>query len=500
MKKTFILILSLFSFFSLSAQHKATYKAETFASFSSGNYTPFWIANQNWGVTSLNSNNFYERGAVFYNLQLNKDWSFETGVDLVGGNKSPYGNFWVQQFYGQLNWKIWRLDIGSRENYTSLLNPSLSSGDFMCSNNSRPFPKIEISMPNYILVPKTKGNVFVKGDFSAGKYLDDKWIKNRAEPAKNNYVQNTLSHQKALFVRFGDIENKHKMQFTFSAMHGAQWGGTIYKYRKNSEGVWRYLEIDEPVRLDDFFRVMIAKEGSPGASDASIAYVAGSQWGAYTFKYDYLLENKSILNTYIQHFFDDGSGMAFENYRDNLLGIEYKSKTKDLLSGVVFEYVYTKFQTGPVHHNIAMDEEHIHMKAKGNGNDNYYNNGDYIQGPSHFGRTQGTPLFLSPAYNTDRTLNFKSNRIIAFHLGAEGYLRPELQYRVMLTHGRSWGRYYMPFTKVKEGISSLVELKYAPPKLRNIDAKLSIGYDSGEFFGGKTFGAGISVIKSGQIF
>jgi len=500
MKNAILIILTLFCSFSLVGQIETSYKAETFGSIASEEHTPFWTVNQNWGAVPLNSDNFYVRGGVFHKQTLNKDWSFEAGFDLIGGNDSSYGDVWVQQLYGRLNWKIWRLDIGSREDYISLLNPYLSSGDFIHSNNARPLPEVKISMPDFWLVPYSKGNFFLKGEVSIGKYLDSNWQEETASPYLQNYTKDILSHHKSIYFRFGDMQNKHKMQFTVGMTHSTQWGGTLYKYKKDINGVWGYEITKQPKGLDDFLRMFIAKEGSSSSSNADNLYVSGSQIGSYIFKYDYKLDNQDVLSAYIHHFFDDGSGMVFENYRDNMLGIEYRSNKKSILSGAVFEYIYTKQQTGPIHHNELMDEEHYHLKPKGNGNDNYYNNTDYVQGPSHFGKSMGTPLLLSPEYNKDGTLNFKSSRIIAFHLGAEGYLRPDLHYRVLLTTGQSWGRYYFPYTKVKNGFASLLEFKYDFPVSTGFQTKLSVGYDNGQFFGGDTFGASISLIKRGVLF
>jgi len=278
--------------------------------------------------------------------------------------------------------------------------------------------------------------------------------------------------------------------------HQAQYGGELFFGNSDQN---KYDIIDQPQGIDELFRVMIAKEGSPSASMTDRLYSAGSSLGAHLFKFDYRLKNNDILSIYKQHFFDDGSGMAFENYRDGLYVIEYKTERKSLLSGVVFEYVYTKNQTGPVHFNLEMDDAHYHLRSKGNGNDNYYNNVDYVQGPSHFGRSKGTALFLSPEYNKDGRLNFTSSRIIAFHLGIEGYLHSSLQYRLLVTNGRTWGLYYVPFDSVKEGVASQLDLIYSCPKIDGLDLKLSLGFNKGGFFSDDSFGGGITIAKRGVI-
>jgi hypothetical protein len=491
----FGVLWSLISIVSFS-QIEDSYRVETFGTIATGENTPFWMINHNWGLNALTAGNFYVKGGVFHQQKMDENWSFDAGIDLAGGSSSSYGKVWVQQLYGRLNWKKWRMDIGSREDYVSLLNPRLSSGDFVNSNHARPYPQIKISLSDFVLIPYTKGNMFLKGDFAIGKYLDGLWQEENAAPYNQNYTKDVLSHNKSVYFKFGDITTKHKKQFIIGLIHVAQWSGSLYEYKES-----QYNITNQPHRIDDFLRVAIAKEGSSSSSGADNAYVAGSQWGAYLLKFDYKLTAKKQISIYLNHFFDDGSGMVFENYRDNLLGVEYCSKDKSLLSGAVFEYIYTKQQTGPIHHNIYMDDEHRdRLIQKGNGNDNYYNNVDYVQGPSYFGKTMGTPLFLSPEYNTDGSLNFKSNRIISFHLGLEGYLHSTLRYRLLLTTGQTWGKYYVPFKAVKKGFASQLELIYHPAQIEGLNLKLSAGYDNGEFFGGDTFGVGFTLTQQGIIY
>ena len=48
----------------------------------------------------------------------------------------------------------------------SLWDRNLSSGDMTQSANARPIPEINISMPEFTLVPLTKGWLQVRGDFA----------------------------------------------------------------------------------------------------------------------------------------------------------------------------------------------------------------------------------------------------------------------------------------------------------------------------------------------
>jgi len=503
MKQHIISILFFVLLFSFEAnsQQQTTYRAETFGSVATGENTPFWMLQHNWGMVPLDANNFYVRGGVFHQQTINKDWSFSAGLDLAGSSPHAYGTVWVQQLYGELNWKSLRLNIGSKEDYISQLNPYLSSGDFCNSNNARPRPEIKGSIPEFLLIPFTKGNVHIKGHFAVGYYMDGKWQESVARPHDYSYTKNVLSHHKSFYFRFGNIEKKNKLQFIAGLDHQAQYGGVLHKFQHQFvTNQTEYIVINQPQGIDDFLRVVFAKEGSSKATETDQLATAGSSWGAYLFKLDYKLKNSDVLSIYKQHFFEDGSGMGFQNFYDGLYGIEYKTKEKSLFSGAVFEYVNTRHQSGAIHFNYELDDEHYHLKKKGNGNNDYYNNVDYVQGPSYYGRTMGTPLMLSPEYNRDSRLNFLSSRIIACHLGVEGYLHPTLQYRLLATTGQTWGRYYVPFTSVRKGFASGLDLIYSCPKAKDLDLKLSLGFNKGEFFSNDTFGGGITITKRGTLF
>ncbi len=497
MKRLFSITLFLIAFIisSVFAQEKTIYKAETFASVSSGNYTPFEIVNHTWGMVPSEANNFYLRGSLLHEYKANHSWSFNVGVDAAVSTSSVYDYFWFQQLYAEARWKCLQLRAGTKEDYTSLLDPYLSSGDFISSNNARPIPEIRVGIPEFTLVPYTKGRMYFKGEFSVGKYFDSKYIAGKVFPVKGYYADNLYSHNKYFYLRFGNIEQKNRLQFTFGLNHDAQWGGTTYQY---DWGKNEYVVMCDPHGFTDFLRVVVAKEGSSASANYDSLYVAGSHIGAFLFKFDYKLKNKDELSAYLQHYFDDGSGLAFLNYRDMLLGGQYKSKQKKLISNFVFEYIYTKNQTGPV--NFAANEKSQHRAPNNrNGIDNYYNHSVYMQGHSYFGRSVGTPLLLSPEYNGDSYLGFRSNRIIAFHLGMEGYLNRLLQYRLSSSTGRSWGTYNNPYLKVQEGYSAGIDLIYSIHKVSGLDIKCSLAWNAGQFFKETAFGGGISIIKKGII-
>jgi len=467
------------------------FSEEATASVSGGANTPFWLVNQKWGTISREPNTLLLRASATHYRFFSEDWKAEGGIDIAGGTKTNNSSFWLQQLFARLDWKnLLRLDIGSRQDYTSFFNAALSSGDFIESNNARPIPQIKLSVPDFIAVPLTKRHFFVKASGSIGYLLDNNWKIDRAEALQRCYATDILYHRKSLMFRIGSIKEGNPMQFVFGLDHAAFWGADLH---------WNHNEVNiDPIPVQkmprgfsDFLRVLIAKEGSSTASGSDKAYVSGSQWGADVFRYDLRLRDSTIISVYANHFFDDGSGLAFLNLMDNLYGLELQTKWK-YLSGLVFEFIYTKQQSGALHYyEPELGDQHRGThNNKANGSDNYYNNVDYVEGPSHFGYSMGTPLFLSPMYNTDGTVNFKGSRISAFHLGLNGAVAKRLSYRLLFTTGSNYGTHYVPFRSIHKGFASMAELTYrlTPTRFGVSFITLSGGYDNGSFLGGKSYG------------
>src|SRR3712207_1499825 len=114
-----------------------------------------------------------------------------------------------------------------------------------------------------------------------------------------------------------------------------------------------------------------------------------------------------------------------------MLGMELNLKRGSWLRNVVLEYLYTKYQSGPIYHDHTPGRsDHL------GGRDNYYNH--YIYGGwQHWGQAMGNPLYRSPIYNKDGKIDFQDNRFRAFHLGWSGQPADWLDYRVLGTWQRS---------------------------------------------------------------
>ncbi len=470
-----------------------SYRVEAFGSLSTGKHTPFWIVSHTWGMVPLDANNGYLRGGIFYNQHITKDWNYSLGLDVAVSTPQTSRNAaWVQQLYGELNWKQFlRLNIGTKEDYTSLLDKNLSTGDMDFSQNTRPAPEIKISIPSFLAIPGTKDFLYFKGDMSVGWFMDGDYHEGTAKPYGKDYMTRILSQHKSLYFRIGNIEKAQPFQFIFGLDHQAQWAG--YYYQNGME-----YNIANGDLWNDFIDTFFAKEGGSNSILTDALYASGSSIGNYLLKLDYRAKDKSILSIYLSHFFEDDSGMKWQNAKDMLLGIQYKSPKKGaLLTGALLEYMYMRDQSGPIHFNIAMDESHQSLSKYGFGMDDYYNNAIYVQGQSYFGRTRGNPLFLGPEYNTNGYQGFMSNRILAFHGGIEGSFSPDIEYRALLTYAETLGRYNIPYTEKKKGVSGVIDLTYHLPKVEGLDLKFSIGSDYGKYFDDHNFGFAFTVRKKG---
>jgi len=470
---------------------KSYYRVEMFGSAATGDNTPFWMQNHTWGMVPLEAGNYYLRGGVFHNQKLNKNVSYSLGIDLAVSSHKAYNTFWIQQIYGAINWKSLRLSIGSREDYNSLLDPKLSTGDMILSNNSRPSPELKISTPDFVYIPYTRDLLYFKGDVAVGKHFDGGYHEDVASPYGYDYMKNQLSHHKSFYFRIGNIEKLHEFQFTIGLQHHVQWGGDLYRLGH---------KIELPRSFKNFMWAFFAKEGDEDYLISDQLNAVGSHVGAYSARLDYLFDYSESIGFYWQHFIEDKSGITMDNARDMLAGFQYKSKNKSPFSGLVLEYLYTKHQSGPIHFNENMSEGIKDWEKYGFGMDNYYNNTDYVHGHSYYGRSMGNPLFLSPEYNKDGRLYFKSNRIAAYHIGAEGYITPDLEYTLLGTYAETAGRYDLPYLKVRTGFGAGLDLLYHYPKIQGLDIKCSLGFNTGKFFNNDSFGAGISITKKGSIF
>ena len=116
-------------------------------------------------------------------------------------------------------------------------------------------------------------------------------------------------------------------------------------------------------------------------------------------------------------------------------------------------------------------------------------------GWQHWGMALGHPLITSPIYNENNVINFRNNRIMAWHFGLNGQPTDELAYRVLLTFTENWGTYITPFDDVLKQNSYLFEVSYQPKRFIGWSATLALAYDDGEVLG-NSFGGKLRLRKT----
>jgi hypothetical protein len=457
------------------------YSIETFGSIAKNDYTPFWIVSNRYGVVPLEAGNGYLRIGAFHHQVFKNQIRWGAGLDVVAS--APRQRYvYVQQIYTEIGYKCLNLFIGSKENYISLWDKELSSGDLVLSSNARPIPEINLSIPRFTAVPWTKGILQFKGNFAVGRSFDTHYLRDFNGDRQDEYIKKVLWHHKSVYIRVLDPKNNFPVTAIVGLRHHAQWGGLS---TNPDNGV-------QPHSLKDFVRILLGQSGGKDATPTDRKNALGNHYGSYDIKFGYLNPQFDV-HFYIQHFFDDASGIELYNFVDNLYGLQFHFPSCPLANKLVIEYLYAKNQSGPVH-NIFYDREQY--SGYGGGNDDYYNNVEYTTGVSYFNRNLGTPLITSPEYNKDRKFGFKNNRVIAWHIGLTGYLSKQVAYRLLTTNSENWGIPDHPFLKKKNNFSGAAKLSYCHPRRAVWLFSGEIATDLGSLFNNQ-FGMSLSVKKTG---
>jgi len=97
----------------------------------------------------------------------------------------------------------------------------------------------------------------------------------------------------------------------------------------------------------------------------------------------------------------------------------------------------------------------------------------------------GNPVLISPAYNKEGDNRFRSNRVQMFHLGVDGGITDDIDYRVLATTTLHWGCYGAPLKDVERVTSLMLECSYRGFETYgwNFSLSGSMDFDSGNLIG-----------------
>ena len=402
-----------------------------------GQQLPFWATSNQFGLMPESS------GAMALvqaekPYEYGRTWQWHCGASLAanatagtGSNDSKtleLSSLMVDEMYAGVRWKCLELDLGPKRRQLDFMasDPSLGSlsltgGHVAESGNARTMPGYTGTL-SPVAVPWTHDKLWLYGAYGDYTTIDTR------------YVQDALVHRTRLGLRYDITE---KLAFHLMLDHYAIWGGH------------HPTKQDIKVNLENYLRVVTGHSAGEDGTDSDRFNVIGDQGGGELLRLEY---HGDGWNVEFQHDipYADGSGMGFQNFPDGINTIHFSWNHKNRwISDIVYEYHYTMYQSGTFQTEI-FDENGNSLTPKGvstTGGDNYFNNGYYRSGWTHFGRPIGTPLCFpdgshAGTWTSDGiTLGLESNRYQAHHLGLSGKLWTRHPYRLMLTWSRNHGTY-----------------------------------------------------------
>lgn len=483
------------------------YKAEAQASVSDGT-TPLWLNANKYGLSSLEKTNGYLRGAVIRPLEVDsaRKWGVGYGVDVAAAyhyTSKPI----VQQAFVEGRWLHGTLSVGSKEYPMELKNNQLSSGSQTFGINARPIPQVRIALADYWRLPILNGWLHLKGHIAYGKTTDDGWQKDFTHQT-SHYTEGVLYHSKAGYLKIGNEERFYPLSIEMGLEMACMFGGTSYRF---IDGELTPQEARS--NLKAFYRAFIPGGGEVDEQGTVFMNEEGNHLGSWLLRVNYDADTWRF-SVYADKYFEDHSSMLQLDYdgygegeewnvkkkrryllydfKDWMLGAELNMKYGTWLKGLVFEYLYTKYQSGPVYHDHnATWQDHV------SGQDNFYNH-YFSTGWQHWGQVMGNPLYLSPIYNGDGDIQVKNNRLMAFHLGMNGNILENLGYRLLATWQDGLGSYISPYTERRYNTSFLAEADYhfTQPKLRGWSIRGAYAMDFGKIRGNNA-GFQLTITKTG---
>ena len=491
MKKILIIITLLLFINPIQAQTKLEYQIETHNHFS--NKAPFWlISNQNgrYSTEDINSQlNCHIQGTT----RITSKVSLSYRVEALVNNEDVYHNgFRFFQYYANINTAY--LDIKIGKQYNEQLNfERLKSGQLLNSSNAEPIPKVQLKTPDYIPF------LFIQDYFDFKAMMAHGWFESQ------RFVESPYLHEKYVYLK---VKNILPIEFYIGLQHAAMWGGNHPVYGKLPD-TWSVFK-------DIFLAKAGNDETSPVAEEQENR--TGNHIGMYDLGLNYKYNDYSFT-IYRQVLFEDASGKSIQFFSDGLWGIEIKlNDDKALLNGLVFEFIKTDYQSGPVHD--------LEIEPRLFGKDNYFNNFLYTSGWSYYGFTIGNPFITSPIFNFRNSLttkdgntivsHFPNNRLLAWHVGLMGALSEKVNYRWLLSYSLNYGYYYSTEEDYNEKeviingksyiirelpglkqFSTMFELEFPVTFLgTELQAKTAIAADFGEFLGDR-YGLTFSLSKTG---
>ena len=432
-EKIFSFLLIMLPFAGIHAQERQfNYQISLTGFAASGERLPFWLTANQHGLIPDGDGGMLRLG-VFSNFTAAHKIQFAYGVAAAASLSEADDDVVVDQLYVSGRWRNLRLDVGMIHPEEEYNGVSSTNGNFVLSGNARSLPGYNLRS-DYMKIPGTNGIVNLRFNWADYKMIDDR------------YVENTLVHNKSLFVKF--VPHR-RWEIIVGLEHWAQWGGD-----SPSEG-------EQPATIKDYWKIVRAKAGGSGATRSDSLNALGNHLGREHLRINYHADNY-ILTFYHDIPWDDASGTDFRSFPDGTYSLYYGSVDRTRwVTDVIYEFYYTKYQSGSRHDRPATPEEIAEQDPDDpfygrrviGGCDNYFNNGIYRSGWTYYRRTIGSPLMTAA---TGDRLGIVNNRVIGHHVGIRGMAFHKVPYKAMLTYTINYGTYGSKLLEAPRQLSGLL--------------------------------------------
>ncbi|MFM1877575.1 MAG: hypothetical protein RLZZ241_441 [Bacteroidota bacterium] len=437
--------------------------------FSDGNYTPFWVRANQFGVVPRSGT--YSTTAVEFHSNYKEEKPVEVsyGASVWLNASEENTEILIQEAYVASKWRAWEVFAGRKKQVFGVTDSLISSGSYSWSGNALPLTKVEVGTKGFYYPKILGGNIAVNMSYGHGFFSNDRID-----------VHDFYLHQKQLYVKLGSILSPIKL--VIGGNHQVQWGGTLqFQDTINNSGVNGKVAAD----FKSYLRAVMASSAGDevlyGINDG------GNRYGNHLGSLDLGLEIESEflkVFAYRQSFYEDGSLFRLENIADGLHGLSFQFKKGKVLKRWVFEYFNSKDQGGVSDQNFR--------------GDNYFNNEVYRQGWSNHQTSIGTP-FITFLGETDFRNSpgimpyFNNNRVTAYY-SALFFKVQNWEFTLKGSIAYAYWAYDNPFPVPKKLMAIGLSVN-APLNLFGVQSILSskLGYDSAGWFNSPNFGGIISL-------
>ncbi|PQA58882.1 capsule assembly Wzi family protein [Siphonobacter curvatus] len=453
---------------------------------STSDRTAFWLQTNQYGVIPSKPQGMLASAGVYYQVPLSRRsnrWRVDGAIEVMGQTNNPEFKGIITEGYLRLKYKKWELYGGRKREYVGLSDTLLGMGSMVSSTNALPIPQIRLG--TYDFIPVLGRWLHMKA------YLSHGWFEN-----SRPFVQHAYLHQKGLYVRLGT--KNWPVVLHAGVNHSVQWAGYAPAFKNDPGDMARYGYFEKSWL--GYWGVFTGQSMAnyAVANPGKVIVFDQNRIGNHLGTIDMALQWRPAafdVFLYRQIMFEDGSLFYRLTTADSFNGIRWKSKMPShaafSLKQVTVEWLSTIDQGG---------EEFMDTDPKKRGRDNYFNNSQYQDGWTYFGRGIGTP-FVTPDADLKTgvrrySLGFSNNRVEVLHTGFAGTFKQNTSWEMKLSFSRNRGTYVQPYAKPLEQFSGILRVGTRLPWLKGGELSGAVAYDSGELYE-NTLGAYISLRKSG---